>query len=116
MSAFTNCNHGAGLAAIMPVYYRHILRDGQKKFAMFAENVWGISPEHRTEEEMAEAGLAALEEFIASIGLPTNLRELGFGEAEKEMLPAIADSVGINHGGYRALTRGEVLEILQESW
>ena len=116
MSAYTDCNHGAGLAAIMPVYYRHILKDGQKKFAMFAENVWGISPEGRTEEELAEAGLAALEKFITDIGLPRSLRELGFGEKEKEMLPAIADSTGINHGGYRALTRDEVLEILQESW
>ena len=28
LGAYTNCNHGAGLAVLHPVYYRHIYKDG----------------------------------------------------------------------------------------
>lgn len=42
LGAYTNCNHGAGLAVLHPVYYRHIYRDGLSKFQRFAVNVWGI--------------------------------------------------------------------------
>ena len=35
LGAYTNCNHGAGLAVLHPVYYRHICKAGEKKFAQF---------------------------------------------------------------------------------
>lgn len=44
LGAYTNCNHGAVLAVLHPVYYRHIYRDGLPKFQRFAVNVWGIPP------------------------------------------------------------------------
>lgn len=56
ISAYTNCSHGCGLAVLHPVYYRHICQAGAKKFARFAENVWKIPRNGRTDEEMAEAG------------------------------------------------------------
>ncbi len=34
------------------------------KFAQFAVNVWGISAEAKTDEEIALAGIEALEDFI----------------------------------------------------
>ena len=37
IGAFTNCNHGEGLAVLHPVYYRHIYKYGLKKFVRFAE-------------------------------------------------------------------------------
>ena len=42
LGAYTDCNHGAGLAVLHPVYYRHIYRSGIAKFKKFAVNVWGI--------------------------------------------------------------------------
>ena len=44
LGAYTNCNHGAGLAVIHPVLYRHIYKSGAARFARFAQNVWGIAP------------------------------------------------------------------------
>ena len=32
LGAYTDCNHGQGLAGIHPVYYRHILEDAREKF------------------------------------------------------------------------------------
>lgn len=44
LGAYTDCNHGEGLAVLHPIYYRHIYKDGLPKFIRFAENVWNNSP------------------------------------------------------------------------
>ena len=53
LGAYTDCNHGQGLAVIHPVYYRHIVKDAPEKFARLAKDVFG--------QDTAEAGVAALE-------------------------------------------------------
>ena len=117
LSAYTNCNHGEGLAVLHPVYYRHIYKDGLGKFVSFAENVWGLRREDfGSDEKLALAGIDALAELIREAGLPTTLRELGFGEAEKAMLPEIAKSCFVSGGAFRQLTQEEILEIYNECW
>lgn len=44
LGAYTDCNHGAGLAVIHPVLYRHIYKSGAARFARFAQNVWASRP------------------------------------------------------------------------
>lgn len=112
LGAFTNCNHGAGLAVLHPVYYRHICRNGLAKFKRFAVNVWEISTDGKTDEETALAGIDALENFIAEIGLPRTLRELGVDESID--LKAIADSCAIVLGSYKKMTHEEIFEIFRE--
>ena len=112
LEAYTDCDHGGGLAVLQPVYYRHIYKDGPGKFKRFAAEVWGISPEGKTDEEIACAGIDALEDFIREMGLPATLRELGVDENTD--LKAIADSCAIVSGGYRRLTHGEIFEIFRE--
>lgn len=114
MGAFTNCNHGEGLAVIHPVYYRHIMNEGKTKLARFAKNVWGIDDNGKTELELANAGIDALADFIKEIGMPTTLREIGFDENTD--LKAIADSCGISQGSYKKMTHEEILEILKECY
>ncbi len=112
IGAYTDCNHGAGLAVLHPVYYRHIYKDGLAKFKRFAENVWEISAEGKTDEEVARAGINALEDFILEIGLPVTLRELGVDENTD--LKRIADSCVIVPGSYKKLTHEEILGIFKE--
>lgn len=112
LGAFTNCNHGAGLAVLHPVYYRHICRNGLAKFKRFAVNVWEISADGKTDEEIALAGIDALENFIVEIGLPRTLRELGVDESID--LKAIADSCAIVPGSYKKMTHEEIFEIFRE--
>ena len=114
LGAYTDCNHGAGLAILHPVYYRHIFKDGLAKFKRFAENVWGISAEGKTDEEIARAGINALEDFILEIGLPVTLRELGVDESTD--LKVIADSCAIVQGRYKKLTHEEILGIFRECY
>lgn len=112
LAAYTDCNHGAGLAVLHPVYYRHIYKEGIGKFRRFAVNVWGISAEGKTEEETAHAGIEALENFILEIGLPVTLRELGVDE--KTDLKEIADSCAVVPGSYKKMSHEEILEIFRE--
>ena len=112
LAAYTDCNHGEGMAVLHPVYYRHIYRDGLKKFVRFARNVWEISGEGKSEEALAEAGIDALADFIREIGLPATLRELGM--KDRKQLGEIAESCHFSPGSYRKMTSGEILEIFQE--
>lgn len=77
LGAYTNCNHGEELAVLHPVYYRHIYKYGLPKFKRFATEVMGVSAEAKTDEEIALAGIEALEDFIVEIGLPVSLQDLG---------------------------------------
>ena len=113
LGAYTNCNHGCGLAVLHPVYYRHIYKAGLPKFVRFAENVWGIARDGKTDEDLALAGIDALTDFIREIGLPATLRELG---AKEEELKEIADSCGISQGSYKLMSHEEILEIFRECY
>ena len=112
LGAYTNCNHGEGLAVLHPIYYRHICESGVAKFARFAEEVWRISPTEKSETEMAYAGVEALADFIREIGLPTTLRELGV--TEETDLKRIADSCAHVQGAYKIMKKEEILEIFRE--
>lgn len=111
LEAYINCNHGAGLAVLHPVYYRHIFKSGIQKFKRFAVNVWGIPADGKRDEEIAGAGVKALADFIKEIGLPTTLQELGLDETVD--LKEIADSCGIVPGSYKKMAQKEILEIFQ---
>jgi alcohol dehydrogenase class IV len=76
--------------------------------------VWNISPQGKSREELAQAGVEALGAFIREIGLPTTLRELGL--QDKSVLKPVADSCNRADGGYRQLSHREILEILEECW
>lgn len=112
LGAYTDCNHGEGLAVIHPAYYRRIAENGREKFARWAVQVWGIAPEGKSNEELADAGIRALEDFIAEAGLPRTLREIGV--SDPAILKPVADSTFLLSGGYRKLSHQDVLEILQE--
>lgn len=116
LGAFTDCNHGCGLAVLLPVYYRHIEAAGAKKFARFATEVWGFSPEGKTLAERANDGVEALVSFVKEIGLPTTLRELGMTEDQKDLLPKIAATCVASPGSYKHLDGDEILDIFKEAW
>lgn len=113
LGAYTDCNHGCGLAVLHPAYYRHIYREGLQKFVRFAENVWGIARQGRSDEALAQAGIDALAAFIREIGLPATLKELG---VPREQLREIADSCGISQGSYKRMTHEEILAIFYECY
>lgn len=112
VGAYTNATHGMTLAAVSLPYYRYILPYGLPKFKRFAIEVWKVNPEGKADEEIAEEGLKAMEDWMKELGLAMKISELG---ATKDMIDGITDATFLLEGGYRVLSRKEVVEILEES-
>lgn len=112
IGAFTDATHGMTLSGVSIAYYRHVMEGGLKKFARFATSVWGIAAEGKTDRQLAEAGLKALETWMKEIGVATEISSLGVTE---EMLEGIASASFIMNGGYKTLTHAEIVDILRES-
>ena len=110
--AVTDATHGMTLAAVSLPYYRYILPYGIAKFKRFAENVWGICADGKSDEQVANEGLLAMENWMKELGLVMSLSELG---ATEDMLPDICNGTIILDGGYKVLNKDEVMQILKES-
>lgn len=107
LGAYTDCNHGQGLAVIHPVYYRHILKDAEEKFTRFSKEVFGM--------DTAEDGLNALTALIKECGLPTKLSELkSKTKITPQLLRQVADTCNIIQSNPRKLSREEIYQILCE--
>ena len=112
VGAYTDATHGMTLAAVSLPYYRFIMPYGLKKFKRFAEEVWGIRAEEKSDREVAEEGLLAMENWMKKLGLTLKISKLGVTE---DMIEGIADGTIILDGGYKVLTHEEVVKILRES-
>ncbi len=110
VAAYTNCNHGQGLAVIHPALYRHMLGEGNEKLARMAERVWNV--EGSTTEQTAALGINALEAFIREIGMPTRWAELGI--SDEKVLRAAADTCLLMPGCCKQFSRDELFEVLKE--
>ncbi|MDD6564093.1 MAG: iron-containing alcohol dehydrogenase [Clostridiales bacterium] len=112
VGAYTDATHGMTLAAVSLPYYRYICPYGLEKFKRFAVNVWNVNPVDKTDEEIADEGLAAMESRMKELGLVMNISDFG---VTKDMIEGIADSTFIMEGGYKVLTHEEIVTILNNS-
>lgn len=112
VGAYIDATHGMTLAAVSLPYYKFIMPFGLKKFVRFATEVWNVNPDDKTDKQIAEEGLTAMESWMKELGLVMKISELG---ATDEMIEGIADGTFIMDGGYKVLTRDEIVQILKES-
>ena len=113
IGAYTDATHGFTLAAVSLPYYRFVMPYGLPKFVRFAKEVWRIDPAGKTDEQIAEEGLLAMQDWMREIGVACTMRDLG---ANEDMIEGIADAtIPMEGAGYHTLTRGEIVEILKES-
>ena len=104
MGGMFDVTHGAGLAAVWPAWARYVYKDCMDRFVKFAINVMGVDTGGRTDEGICEAGIAAMENFYRSIGMPTNMKELGI-EPTDEQIAAMAASAARACGGSRGTAK-----------
>ncbi len=112
VGAHTDATHGMTLAAISIPYYKHILHTGLPKFKRFAEVVWGIDSNGKTDEAVALEGLGALESWMKEIGLVMNITELG---CSPDMVESLANETLILPTGFAPRTREDVVAIFKAS-
>lgn len=109
LGAYTDCNHGCGLAVIQPELYRHLAPAAPKQFARLAREVFGVE-QQESELATALAGVEQLAAFIEEIGLPTTLKAMGI--EDKAMLHAVAVTSIRTPGCAKKLSDAEIEEIL----
>lgn len=112
VGAHTDATHGMTLSAVSLPYYRYIMPYGLAKFVRFAKNVWSVDATGKTEEQVAEEGLAAMESWMNELGLVMNITELG---ANEEMLNGLAESTLILDGGYKVPGHDDIISIFRNS-
>ena len=112
VGAWTHAPHGYCLASVSMAYYKRAMKEGLPKFVRFAKNVWNIDGEGMTDEQIAQAGLAALKDWMLEIGLPLTIGELG---ATPDMIPGITSTTVVYPAGYLDLKPEDITQILNES-
>lgn len=112
VGGYTNATHGMTLSAVSLAYYHYILPYGLAKFVRFAKNVWDVDPTGKTDKQVAEEGLSAMEAWMKEIGVVMHLSEFGVTE---DNLESIADLTLPMNGGYKVLDRNEIIEIFRKS-
>ena len=112
LSAAYDIAHGAGLAIVFPAWMKYVLPTGAAKLCQFATRVFDVPEDFGTQEEIALEGIARLEAFYRSLGMPTRLHEAGIGEERLEEMARRA-SPDDQHpvGAYCKLTANEIVKI-----
>ena len=112
VGAHTNATHGMTLSAVSLPYYRYIMKDGLAKFKRFAMQVWEVDPSNKSDEEIAEEGLAKMEEWMNELGLVMHISEFGVDENQ---IDNIVKSTIILTDGYKVLNAEDLANILKAS-
>lgn len=109
LSAFYDVAHGAGLAVITPAWMKYVVKKNSNKFVQFANRVWGVDIDFEHPEITALEGIERFQNFLKSIGMPTNFKELG---AREEDIKAMTSHIGITKdnllGGYVKLDEDDI--------
>lgn len=107
--------HGAGLAALWGSWARYVYRKNAARFAQFAVKAAGVVPNAEdTDESLALKGIAAMEEYFRSIGMPINLHELGIEPTDEQIqeLAVKCSYFGTRTiGGFRILNTEDMEQI-----
>ena len=97
LGALYDVTHGAGLTAMWGSWARYVMHNCMHRFVRFAMYVMDVKP-CPTDEETAIKGIEAMEDFFRSIGMPTNLSELGVSPSEDD-LKLLAKNCAVAVGG-----------------
>ena len=115
MGGMFDVTHGAGLAAIWGSWARYVYRECLDRFVSFAINVMGV-PGSGTPEDIALAGIEAMEDFYRSIHMPTCFSELGISPTQEQlekMAHMFHIACGGKKGAAKVLMEADFLNIYQ---
>ena len=112
LSSLYDVAHGAGLAVMMPAWMTYVINHNVMRSAQFAVRVWGCDMNFENPEITAREGIERFRNFLASIGMPSNFKDIG---AKAEDIPKIVEHIGFSDtkslGGYITIGAKEATEI-----
>ena len=114
ISAVYDIPHGGGLAILFPNWLEHVLEEDPSRVKQLAVNVFGISPENKSDIEVAKEGAKALRDFWNSLGAPSKLSDYNIDDSEFDaMVEKTFIKPGV--GTYKEMDRDSVRDILKRS-
>lgn len=117
LSGLFDVSHGAGLAAVWGSWARYTRNENLPRFARFAHNVMGIDTTNMSDMEASETGIKAMEQFLRSIGMPTDIHTLvgkDITDAEiEEMAQKCTNGDTTTIGGLKILHAADIVKIYQ---
>jgi len=112
----THTPHGFGISALLPYVMRFNLPERVAEFAEIGR-IFGVADPESSELEQAHAGILRVEELLAALGAPLDLKTLGLSPddfgfvADQAML-----ATRLTANNPRTLTRELVLAILERGY
>jgi alcohol dehydrogenase YqhD (iron-dependent ADH family) len=106
--------HGAGLAVVMPAWMRYVWPENPQRFAQFARGVFNVEADDN--DDAAREGVECLQQFFASLNMPSSLTELGITEDNIETLVNnLAQTKGEEFGSFKKLGRKDTRAIFESA-
>ncbi|GBG12316.1 NADH-dependent alcohol dehydrogenase [Paenibacillus agaridevorans] len=114
VSAIYDIPHGAGLAVLFPNWMKYVYKERIDRFVQYAQRVWGIQRDDRTDDELALAGIEATRAFFTRIGAESRLADFGIGADQLDRMAEEAVRYG-EIGNFKRLGQQDVRNILEMS-
>lgn len=114
VSAVYDIPHAGGLAVLFPHWMRHNLKVDPERFARLAVYVFGVEPDGKTVEEIANEGIDNLREYWTSLGAPETLAHYDIDDSNLELMVEKAMVYG-RFGNFVPLEAEDVRAILKAS-
>ncbi|MCG3088623.1 iron-containing alcohol dehydrogenase [Sporosarcina cyprini] len=114
VSAVYDIPHAGGLAILFPHWMEQSVHLNPGRFARLAVNVFGVSPDGKSEEDVALEGIARLREYWSSIGAPSRLHDYGIDDSKIDVMADKAMAGG-PVGNFAKLNKEQVASILTAS-
>lgn len=110
LSALYDTPHGATLTIIMPSWMRYVYKQDVQRFARYASEVFGVTTEHKTLEEVALEGIDATRNFFHQLNMPTSFEKFHIPTDQLELMLNKINFYGENQciGGIARLNRVDV--------
>ena len=114
ISAVYDIPHAGGLAILFPHWMRYTLKLNPARYARLAVKVFGVNPEGKTDETVANEGIDKLRAYWTAIGAPERLADYGIDDSKIDLM---AKKAAVNGplGGFAQLSEEEVKSILEAS-
>jgi len=113
LSGIYDIAHGAGLAIVFPAWMKYVYKTNVDRFVQFAVRVWKVEQDFANPEKTVLEGIARMEDFFRSIGLPVRLSEAGitddrFEEMAQKAIDAVEED---SFGSFRELKKEDIVNI-----
>ncbi|MFD1736467.1 iron-containing alcohol dehydrogenase [Bacillus salitolerans] len=114
VSAVYDIPHAGGLAILFPNWMKHTLDTNLERYKQLAIRVFDVSPEGKTDREIALEGIEKLRSFWTSIGAPSKLKDYDINDDKIDVMAEKAMARGV-FGNFQPLHKEDVEAILRAS-